>query len=168
MQANQAVIEEAAQFKAVQVNKSWFAYNLLAIVANNTTLPAFLTIDQDADIMFHSMTGSAYGPTNSAGVRQVAGATDFPTAGTTTGFADRGVQVNWTDTGAGINLTNGFIPIETLFSPGYSAAGLTMPTPFKYYAARNTKLKFDLRNRDTQANLFHVVSITLMGYKYRV
>lgn len=160
------VQQEAAHFREVQLNKYGFIYALNVPVANNTTLPAILTIEEDADFLCEKITGSAYGPTDVNGIRQNAGATDFDLAGTTAGYADRGLTMRITDSGTGRVLTNGFVPVETVLTPGY---GIALFTPFlyKYWVKRNSKLQFDLRNRDTTAGgLFHFISIVLHGYKY--
>jgi len=159
------VVQEAAHFRQVQIGKYDYTYVLNISIANNTTLPAILTIEQDADFFVERLTGSAYGPTNVNGVRDLVGLTDFDMAGTTAGYADRGLMVKITDTGAGRELTNGFVPLELFLSPGYGIA-LHQPYPFRYFALRNTKFRFDFRNRDTAANLFHTVSIALNGYKF--
>src|SRR5436309_1862638 len=99
------VQQEAAHFREVQVNKYGFLYALNVPVANGTTLPAVLTIEEDADFLVEKFTGSAYGPTDVNGIRQTASATDFPLAGTTVGFADRGLTVRVTDSGSGRVLT---------------------------------------------------------------
>lgn len=159
------VQQEAAYFRKVQLNKYGFIYALNVPVANGTTLPAILTIEEDSDFLVEKFTGSAYGPTDVNGIRQTAAATDFPLAGTTVGWADRGVSVKITDSGAGRVLTNGLVPLETLLTPGYGVALFT-PFNFKYYIRRNSKIQFDLRNRDSQGSNFHFVSIVLHGYKY--
>ncbi len=158
---------EAANFRKVQLTKYSFLYALNVPVANNTTLPALLTIEEDADFLVESFTGSCYGPTDVNGARQSGVATIFPLAGTTTGYADRGVMANVTDTGSGRKLTSGFVPLETILSPGYGASpSLQQPYPFKYMIKRSSKLQFDLRNRDTTANYYHFVSIVMKGVKY--
>lgn len=169
---NDNVIQEAAHFRQVQLTKYDFSYVLNVAVANNTTLPAILTIEQDADFLVERITGNAYGPTDVNGLRLVTQPTVFPLAGTSVGFADRGLMIKITDTGAGRELTNGFVPAELLLSPGYGIA-MNMPYPFRYYALRNTKFRFDIRNRDTSVgtgdpapDLFHFISITLNGFKY--
>lgn len=156
---------EIENFRRIQMTKYAFIYALNVPVANNTTLPALLTIEEDADFLVHAITGSAYGPTDVNGARQTAVATIFPLAGTTTGFADRGVTTRVSDTGAGRLLTGGFVPLETLLSPGYGLSLFT-PFPYKYLIKRNSKIQFDLRNRDTTANYYHWVSICLHGTKY--
>lgn len=158
---------EAQNFRKVQLTKYAFIYALNVPVANNTTLPAMLTIEEDADFLVQSITGSCYGPTDVNGARQSGVASIFPLAGTTLGYADRGVMAKLTDTGAGRTLTSGFVPLETILSPGYSMSpSLQTPYPFKYSIKRNSKIQFDLRNRDTTANYFHFVSICLHGFKF--
>lgn len=159
------VSQEAAHFRQVQLGKYDYTYVLNISVANNTTLPAILTIEQDADFFIERITGSCYGPTDANGVRQLLSNTDFDMAGTTAGYADRGLMLKLTDTGAGRELTNGFVPAELMLSPGYGIA-LHQPYPFRYFALRNTKFRFDIRNRDTVAELFHTISIAVNGYKY--
>jgi len=164
---NEQVVAEAVHFRQVQLSKYNFTYVLNIAVANNTTIPAFLTVEQDADFLIERVTGSALGPTDVNGVRQLASATDFDMAGTTAGYADRGLMIQITDTGAGRNLTNGFVPVELFLSPGYGVS-LHQPYPFRYFALRNTKFRFDIRNRDTAVNLFHFISIGLNGFKFMV
>lgn len=153
-------------FRRVQLSEYAFIYVLNVPVANNTTLPAMLTIEEDADFLVHSITGSAYGPCDVNGARQATIATVFPLAGTTVGYADRGLMAKVTDTGAGRVLTSGFIPLETILSPGYGLA-MDTPYPFKYLIKRNSKMQFDFRNRDTQVGgYYHFTSICLHGTKY--
>ena len=160
---------QAQHFRQIQMTKYAFIYTLNVPVANNTTLPALLTIEEDADFIVHSFTGSCYGPCDVNGARQTGVATIFPLAGTTTGYADRGVTAKLTDTGAGRTLTSGFVPLEAILSPGYGMSpSLQTLFPFKYTIRRNSKIQFDLRNRDTTANYFHWVSICLQGEKSTV
>lgn len=156
---------EIENFRRVQVDKYAFMYALNVAVGNNTTIPALLTIEEDADFLVHSITGSAYGPTDVNGVRQASTATIFPLAGTTVGFADRGLMTKITDTGSGRVLTNGWVPLETILTPGYGLS-LDTPYPFKYLIRKNSKIQFDLRNRDTTASYYHFTSIVLNGTKY--
>lgn len=160
---------EIQNFRRIQVSKYAFIYALNVPVANNTTLPAILTIEEDADFLVTSITGSAYGPTDVTGLRLVDSETDFPLAGTTSGYADRGLQCKITDTGAGRLLTSGFISLETILTPGYGIS-LYTPYPFKYLIRRNSKIQFDIRNRDTvtddEVTLYHFTSICLNGIKY--
>lgn len=163
---------EATQFRQKQLSRYAYLYTLNVVVANNTTFPAVLPIEQDADFLITSITGSAYGPCDINGVRSLNASTDFPLAGTASpsgatlpAVADRGLMIQITDTGAGRTLTNGFIPVECLLSPGYGVAR-SIPQPFEYFVLRNSKLAFDIRNRDTQSGLYHSVSISIYGFKY--
>lgn len=165
MEATQIEIQN---FRRIQLTKWSFIYALNVPVQNNSTLPALLTIEEDADFMCERITGSCYGPTDVNGARVVASNTIFPLAGTTVGFADRGVMTKILDTGAGRVLTNGFVPLETILSPGYGLS-LYQPYPFRYLIKRNSKLQFDLRNRDTTVDAaagYHFVSICLHGTKF--
>jgi len=168
----EAVNQEAAHFRAIQLSKFQFAYVLNISVANNTTIPAYLTIQQDADFKIERITGSCYGPTDENGVRSTNASTIFPLAGTAVpsgaglgAYADRGLLTRITDTGAGRELTSGFIPLETILTPGYGLSK-SADFPFTYYTLRNSSFRFDIRNRDTTADLFHFCSIVLSGYKY--
>ncbi len=161
---------EAENFRKVQLTKYDFLYVLNVPVANNTTLPAFLTIEEDADFKVKSFTGSVLGPTDVNGARLASIATIFPLAGTTAGYADRGIMARITDAGAGRVLTSSFVPLETILSPGYGVP-LQCPFPFNYMLKRNSKVQFDLRNRDTTVSggatvYYHFVSICLFGTKY--
>ena len=162
---SETLLEQLAQERAVQKFKYSYTYTLNQAVPNGGTFPVTLTIEDDADFEVQKITLSAYGPTDSNGVRQTAGATDFPLAGTTVGFADRGLQVKITDDGSGRNLTNGFVGLELFGAPGY---GVQMHMPFLYktiFKARS-QIIFEFNNRDTQADLFHFVSIALTGVKF--
>lgn len=159
---------EIQNARRVQLTKYSFIYALNVPVANNNTLPAFLTIEEDADFLINYITGSAYGPTDVAGNRLASIATTFPLAGTTVGYADRGIMAKFTDTGAGRVLASGFVPFETLFTPGYGVS-MFNPLSFKYLVKRNSKIQFDLRNRDAVtggATYYHYVSIVLCGTKF--
>lgn len=144
-----------------------YTYQVEAVVANGTTTPVFLTITQDADFMIEKITGSAFGPTDSNGTPQIADATDFDMPGTTAGFAGRGLSMQITDTGAARDLTNGFIPVECLLTPGYGIE-LYLPYTLRYFVRRNSRLRFDFRNQDTAAELFHQITVVLNGFKYNM
>lgn len=162
-----SVAHEQLHNRQVQKFKFNFTYHVTANVAPSTTTPVILTIDQDADFLIEKITGSAYGPVDADGVVQAAGATDFRMPGTTTGFAGRGMTVKITDTGSGRDLTSGFVPVELLLSPGYGRQFYT-PYPIKYFALRNSKLRFDFRNRDSQASARQQIDIALNGFKYQM
>ncbi len=172
--ASDLVTLEAKQFRETQLSRWAFLYTLNVAVPNNSTFPAILPIEEDAEFRILNFTGSAYGPCDSAGVRSLNASTDFPLAGTAVpsgaglpAIADRGLQVQITDMGAGRSLTNGLISIETILTPGYGLAR-TVPQKFEYWVLRNSKLQFDFRNRDTVSGLYHFVSMTFYGFKYNV
>ena len=160
-----SLIHEAAYRRAVQKYKYNYTYTITGIIAANTTAPIILTIEQDADFYIEKFTGSVYGPVALVTGIPGGGATDFDMPGTAAGYAGRGMQVQITDTGAGRELTNGFVPVETILTPGY-AIGFFQPYRANYMAKRNSKIRFDFRNRDTQADANQQVDITLNGYKY--
>jgi len=168
----ESVAQDAAYFRRVQQNEYGFFYALNVPVANNNTLPAFLQIEEDADFLIERITGSAYGPCTEPGARILDASTIFPLAGTAVpsgatlaAYADRGLALKMTDTGSGRELTNGFVPVETFLSPGYGVS-MHVPFPFKNYILRSSKIRFDIRNRDTTLEQFHFLSIVFHGRKF--
>lgn len=161
------IVQEAAYRRSVQLYKYNYTYTITGIIPVNTTAPIILTIEQDADFFIEKITGAVYGPVALVTGIPGGGATDFDMPGTAAGFAGRGLQVQITDTGAGRELTNGFVPVETILTPGYDL-GFFQPYRVNYFARRNSKIRFDFRNRDTQTNANHQVDIALNGYKYTV
>ena len=161
----ETLVQEAAYRRSVQLYKYNYTYTVTGIIPANTTNPIILTIEQDADFFIEKITGTAYGPVALVTGIPGGGATDFDMPGTAAGFAARGLQVQITDTGAGRELTNGFVPLEVILTPGYDL-GFFQPYRVNYMAKRNSKLRFDFRNRDTQTNANHQVDIALNGYKY--
>lgn len=170
----EAVLHEALNFRRVQESKWSYFYSLNVAVANNTTFPAIINIEEDADFLFTSITGSAYGPTDIDGVRSINASTIFPLAGTAVpsgaglgAYADRGLMVQLSDTGKNRMLTSGMVPVETILTPGYGISK-TVEQPFRYYALRNSKITVTITNRDTTADLFHFLSLTAYGFKYNL
>lgn len=166
-----SVVKNLNMERETQKFKYNYTYTVSDAIPNNDIKPVFLTIQDDADFVPHRLTISAYGPTDQYGVRLVSAPTDFPLAGTSVGFADRGLQVKITDTGSGRDLTNGFVSLELFGSPGY---GVQMHVPFPYnttFVARS-QIRFEFSNRDTASqgdvSLYHFVSIALNGFKYAV
>ena len=175
--AGDLVTIEAHQFREQQLTRWMFQFTLNVAVANGSTFPAVLPIEEDAEFMAVSMTGSAYGPTDIEGRKVLNASTDFPLAGTAVpsgaglpAIADRGLTMQITDQGAGRTLTSGFVPVETILTPGYGQQR-TVPQPLRYYVLRNSKLQFDIRNRDSAVGpdsevLYHYLSLTLYGFKF--
>ncbi len=177
--AEKTVQIEAQDKRDKQAYKYNFTFPQSVVVPNNGQRSFQVVIDADADFYAERLTGSALGPCNNAGLRQIAQPTDFPYLGTTLGFADRGLMVNIKDGGSRIDLTDGFVPLELIFTPGYDVGTFYIPFPFKYYIRRNAKLVFTFINRDTKVALavaplsagdtmYHFVSAALNGEKYLV
>lgn len=163
----ESLVQEAAYRRAVQKNKYNYTYTVTGIIQDNTTASIILTIEQDADFYIEKITGSAYGPVDATTGIPSGADTSFDMPGTAGGYAARGLQVRITDTGAGRELTNGFVPLEIILTPGYDLGFIT-PYRVNYMAKRNSKLRFDFRNRDTNgAGTAHQqVDLALNGYKY--
>lgn len=146
--------------REVQKQKYPYIYVLNDSIVGQTTSPFPLTIEQGTDFKCLFMTGSAFSYD-----ADVADATNFPIPNSlgVTAWAGRGLSADITDTRSGRKLTSGFVPFELLFSPGY---GLNFqdPIPFKYFFNRNSKVLFDIRNRDVAART-HEFSIALIGFK---
>jgi len=163
--------------KKIQRVKYWYTYTITDTIPNGGTRPLFLTVEQDADFHMYEVTTSAHGPVNEDGTPispDTDKVTDFPFPGLpatgATAAAARGLTVRITDTGAGRELTSGEIPVELIGTPGYGQQ-LYIPFKLKYLALRNTKLRFDVRNRDLAVGAsaqdeFHEVSFGLHGYKF--
>lgn len=163
-----AVAQQQVQNREIQRFKYQFIYTVSAIVAASSTVPQFLTVEQDADFLIERITGSCLGPVDANGLYDAAGLTDFPQPGTTGGaptFAGRGLTINVVDQGAGRDLTQGFVPVENILTPGYDV-GMFLPYPFKYFARRNSNIRFDIRNRDTQGR--QSCDIAVIGFKFQM
>lgn len=181
---------EELYFREAEPYRNQKAFTLKAVIPNGGALvSAWLQIDTSGDFLCESLTGSAQGPVNSAGLWQKNSATDFPMAGTTTGWADRGVLLSIVDVGRqGIQYTAvqgnlnivaagtsyyDRIPFGALAAPGYASAGesfalgsLYRPQPFKVLFPKGALIRFDFRNLDAQAGLYHRVDLVLKGKRY--
>ena len=163
-----AVAQQQVQNREIQRYKFQFIYTVSAIVDAGATVPQFLTVEQDADFLIERLTGSCLGPVDANGLYDAAGLSDFPQPGTTGGaptFAGRGLTANIVDQGAGRDLTQGFLPLENILTPGYGI-GMFLPYPFKYFARRNSNIRFDIRSRDTQAR--QSCDIAIIGFKFQM
>ncbi len=189
LRAKSAVNLEADDLENKQSVRYKFAYPQMVAVPNNGQRQAQLVVDEDADFYAERITGSCLGPTDMNGIR-LAGQqsavqnpnvppqpTNFPFIGTSTGYADRGLMVRIFEGGSTLMLTDGYVPVELIFTPGYDPGTFHIPFPFKYYVKRNSKMVFDFINRDqavpqavvgynTPSILFHFVGLSLDGYKY--
>jgi hypothetical protein len=163
-----SVAQQQVHNRIVQKYKFNYTYTVSSLVSPAQTNVEILAITQDADFQFEKMTGSAYGPCDANGI-PTASNTDFPMPGIAAGagFAGRGLTMKVTDSGNSRELTNGYVPVENLLTPGYGIQ-MYLPYPIKYFARRNSKLRFDIRNRDTQANARHQIDIAINGYKFQM
>ena len=161
-----SVAQQQVHNRIVQKYKYNYTYKVDGIVAASTTSPENLTITQDADFQFEKITGRAYGPCDDNGIPTQTN-TDFPMPGIAAGqgFAGRGLQMAITDQGAARPLTDGFIPVELMLTPGYGIQ-MFLPYPVKYFARRNSVIQFDFRNQDTQAQ--QAIDIAINGYKFEM
>lgn len=177
--AERTIQIEAQDHRDKQAFRYNFTFPQSVVVPNNGQRSFQIVVDADADFYAERITGSALGPCNANGLRQVGQATDFPYLGTTVGFADRGLMVNIKDGGSRLDLTDGFVPLELIFTPGYDVGTFYIPFPFKYFVRRNAKLVFTFINRDTRVaaaiaplnagdTMYHFVSAALNGSKYLV
>ena len=161
-----ATAQQQVYNRKVQKYKYNYTYQVAAIINASATTPQNLTITQDADFLIEKITGRAFGPVDTDGIPTQSN-TDFPLPGIATGqgFAGRGLTLRVTDQGSARDLTNGFVPVELLLTPGYGIQ-FYIPYPIKYFLRRNSTLQFDFRNQDTQAR--HSITIALNGYKYQM
>jgi len=175
--AAKAVQIEAQDLRDKQAVKYNFTYPQTVVVPNNGQRSFQIVVDADADFYAERLTGSALGPCDTNGLRLTSQPTNFPYLGTTVGFADRGLMVNIKDGGSRVDLTDGFVPLELIFTPGYDVGTFYIPFPFRYFVRRNAKLVFTFLNRDTKvgiapetvgSQLFHFVGASLNGYKFLV
>lgn len=169
---SKAVFEQVASEQIhnadVQKFKFNYTYTISALINPDTTTPFVLAIEQDADFLFTQLTGSCYGPCD-ANALPVAQNTSFPMAGVGAGagFAGRGITIEISDTGSSRDLTRGAVPAELMLTPGYGLQ-FHLPYPMKYFAARNSKIKFNFTNRDQVAGARHQIDIAINGYKYQM
>ena len=152
-------IQQASdQSRTSQAMRHNYTYSLSDTIAGQVTAPFNMVIEQGSDFECHWMTISAFSFDS-----VTASTFPAPNAAGLTHWAARGLSMKITDTRSGRELTSGFVPIELLASPGY---GLALVTPFtyRYFFYRNSKIRFDIRNRDN-ANRIHNFEIALNGFK---
>lgn len=155
-----AIAKELHHQRTVQAMKWNYTYVLNDNIDGQVTSPFYITIEQGTDFMCQWLTASVFSYEDDQG-----DATSFPipnSAGATN-WAGRGLSVQITDMRSGRELTSGFVPFELLGTPGYGM-NFQHPYPFKYLFQRNSKIRFDIRNRDVAARN-HEFSIALNGYK---
>ena len=156
-----ALEEEVKHERKVQAMKWWYTYTLTDQISGQTSAPYSITIEQGTDFKCCYLTASAYS-------YDAGNATSFPIPGATA-FAGRGLTVRIIDTRAGRDLTSGDVPFELFATPGYGLSFIK-PFPLHYFFARNSKIRFDIRNLDNAARSVangsaHQFAIAMHGYK---
>lgn len=154
----QSIDQQLQHEREAQAMRHWFVYPLNGEVVGQQTLPFTIQIENGSDFKCMWITGSCFSYSG-------AQASTFPVPNSigATAWAGRGLSTMITDTRSGRQLTSDFVGLETLLTPGY---GMTMvdPMPFRYFFWRNSKIRFDIRNRDN-ANRTHQFSLNLVGIK---
>lgn len=155
-----AVANEVTHLRNLQAQKWNYTYTLTGEIYGQTTAPYVLTIEQGTDFICHWLTASAFSYDESA---ENPTAFPIPNSAGVTSWAGRGLSVAITETRSSRELISGYVPFELLATPGYGL-NFQHPYPFKNFFWRNSKLRFDVRNRDN-ANRLHSFAIALNGYK---
>lgn len=135
-----------------------YVYHLHADVVGQTTQAFDITIEQGADFKQLWLTGNCFS-------YDAVNATSFPVPNSlgATAWAGDGLSIQITDTRSGRQLTSGFVPAKDILTPGYGL-NFQQPYPMKYLWYRNSKIRFDIRNRDLVTRT-HSIDIALKGYK---
>lgn len=152
-------IANEVQFERERQAISWqYAYSLSGNITGQQTQIFNITIEQGTDFQSKWLTASFFS-------YHAENATDFPIPNSlgVTAWAGRGLSIKITDTTSGRELTSGFIAAELLGTPGYGL-NFQNPYPWRYFFYRNTKIRFDIRNRDN-SNRVHYFEFALTGYK---
>lgn len=145
--------------KDVQTFRKMHWYTVDGELAGQESAPYFITTDQGFAFDCRYATGHAFSYDSDAG-----NATDFPApnfAGSTE-WAGDGLSVSIKHSNDGTDFMNGSIPFKLLFAPGYSLS-FQNALPFEYIFPGNSKIKFDMTNRDNE-NRTHQFAIVLGGF----
>lgn len=155
-----AIAAEVAHQREVQAQKYFYVYTLNDEIVGQTTAPFNIQIEQGTDFWCQWITASAFSYDADEGDE-----TTFPIPNSigALSWAGRGLSLEITDTRSARKLTSGYVPFELLGTPGYGL-NFQNPYPLRYFFYRNTKIRFDVRNRDNE-NRTHEFSIALAGYK---
>ena len=153
-----SIANEVQHEREVQAMRYFYAYSVSGSVQGQTTAPFNITIEQGSDFSCKMLTASAFSYDD-------ANVSDFPIPNSlgATAWAGRGLSVKVTDTRAGRELTSGFVPFELLGTPGYGL-NFQNPFPLRYFFYRNSKIRFDVRNRDN-TDRTHDFEICVSGFK---
>ena len=153
-----SVAKEVEHDRELTAMKYNYTYTLSDTIDGQETLPFFITIEQGTDFSCKWILGSAFSYDAEVDTRF-----PIPNSLGATAWAGRGLSVQITDTRSGRNLTSGFVTWETIMTPGYGL-NFQQPYPFRYHFYRNTKIRFDIRNRDNSSRN-HQFEIMLNGFK---
>jgi hypothetical protein len=155
----QALAAQAWQERESQAMQHSFIYAVSGAVLGLQTLPFNLLIESGSDFQCLMMTASAFS-------YDAVNATIFPvpnSLGIVTSAGD-GLSVQITDTASGRQLTNGFVSIRNIGTPGYGV-NMVKPLPFRYHFKANSILRFDVRSRETNAARSQSFEFALIGLK---
>lgn len=156
-----ALAQELEHDREVQKMKYQYFYGVAGTLTSaiGTTVAGIftLTIEQGSDFKSDALLISAFS-------NDAVNATSFPIPGAAT-FAGRGLQFRITDSGAGRELTNNFLPIELIGTPGYGLS-LIKEFSFKYLFKRTSVIRFDVRLADVASTgRVHAFSLAFRGMK---
>jgi len=156
-----ALAQELEHDREVQKMKHQYIYgitgSLTTVLGANVAGIFTLTIEQGTDFKSDAMLISAFSV-------DAVNATSFPTPGAAT-FACRGLQMRITDAGAGRELTNNFLPLELIATPGYGVS-LIKEFAWKYLFKRTSVIRFDVRTNDVASSgRVHNFAIAFRGMK---
>ena len=153
-----SIADQMLHERDAQAMRYAYVYHLNADIVGQTTQAFNITIEQGSDFKSLWLTGDCYS-------YDAGNATTFPVPNAlgSTAWAGDGLSIQITDTRSGRQLTSGFVPAKDLLTPGYGL-NFQQPYPLKYYWYRNSKIRFDIRNRDNALRT-HAINICMKGYK---
>ena len=153
-----SIAQQVQHERDAQAMKYPYIYTLEDHITGQVTAPFTITIEQGTDFLCEKIAVSVFS-------YDAVNASTFPIPNSqgVVAWAGRGLSMRITDTRAGRDFTSGFLPFELLGAPGY---GLNFQNaqPFRMLFYRNSKIRFDIRNRDAAAR-DHAFSIALIGQK---
>ena len=152
-----AIMNQLMHEREVAAIKHKYVYSFTKdAIAGQTSAPVIVSIEQGSDFLCEEIYMSAFS-------YDACNNTSFPMPGATA-FACRGLSIQITETGSGRDLTNGWIPIELLATPGYGVNIQAHSLKWHMLFQRNAKIRFDVRNRDGALRT-HDLSVAMVGSK---
>lgn len=171
--------EKALEVRLQRV-KAPKAFTITSFIPNGGSR-SIIFLPPDGDFLLSFVSGSAQGPVTAAGLRIAAGATTFQAPGTTTGYAERGLQIRVYDASSANRQLNGpsenfalsvaaqkqWMPVGDFLTPGYGFKPFFRMLPFRYLIEKGGQLNIDVQNLDTGgADQFHRLDMNFLGYMY--